>query len=210
MEWLDVQAVAIAASPGWIDVQEIAGLVQGRRHNIRGSQKAWKHCSNMRYGRLKKVSLRLAPHVSKKIRAHNQIACRAKYIIDISEKRAKRIKGTGRYRQLTGVAVLRLCFGVRTFTEPVFGQVASKKRRFRDNTGQHPMAVSARGMAEWFQPTHAHVQQARNAVASVILKHEKKRLRWIMFLWRLFNLHSMKLSCICKSAAEGSVDSSTS
>ena len=186
MEWLDVQLVSQIATAStaiasttyedeWLDVCEVARTSGRAAHRVAGTVAALKHCSRMRLSQRLKIP-KVAPHVLKRIDKHNRLASRGTDIIDISEKKAKKIKGSGAYKRLTSSAVLRVCFGVKCFTAP---QSLSRKGKTpgpgsTNVTGATPLAASTRSTAEWFGASHLHCQKVRNAMACCVFQHQQQ------------------------------------
>ena len=181
MEWLDVQLVSQAATTSttcegeWLDVCAVARASGRAAHREGGSVAALKHCSRMRDKKRTQIP-KVAPHVLKRIDKHNRLASRGADIIDVSEKKVKKIKGSGAYQRLTSSAALRICFGVRCFTLP---QRLGRKRKCSGPgstrvIGVTPMAASTRSMAEWFGASHLHLQKVRNAIAFCVFAHQQK------------------------------------
>ena len=186
MEWLDIQLVSQIATAStatasttyedeWLDVCEVARTSGRAAHRVAGTVAALKHCSRMRLSQRLKIP-KVAPHVLKRIDKHNRLASRGTDIIDISEKKAKKIKGSGAYKRLTSSAVLRVCFGVKCFTAP---QSLSRKGKTpgpgsTNVTGATPLAASTRSTAEWFGASHLHCQKVRNAMACCVFQHQQQ------------------------------------
>ena len=98
MEWLDVQLVSQAATTSttcegeWLDVCAVARASGRADHREGGSVAALRHCSRMRDKKRTQIP-KVAPHVLKRIDKHNRLANRGTDIIDVSEKKVKKIKG---------------------------------------------------------------------------------------------------------------------
>ena len=167
-------SVASAVEPA----QSLSSLVRGvastcqkfvgprRRRFSNPSHKAEHMRLKGEVNRLRKTGSGIvAGHVDAKITAANSKAKTATQLVDVTERRPRKIFGRGQYKKWLPPAILRVCFGSNF--------IAKSRRR---------AAGSMRGLADFYEASHSHIRRLRCCIAAAVLQMQRACLMALPFM----------------------------
>ena len=177
---LGAAAVAAAGQEADDDSDEVgmAALLKHARvareeRFVRRSGLLCKHMRAVKRARGRADAVQVAHHVAAKIAKHNSAhAIRREDIIDVHERRPRRLRGSGKWRAWLPSAILRACWGKQHGLR--FSRMRWKQPGRRTVA---PSAGSSAMLAQSFEAAGGYIQQVRDAVAEHFMQLQKEGLQ---------------------------------